>query len=32
MLTFILGYIAGIVTVAVIAALVTAGSDDDDQH
>lgn len=30
MLEFILGYIAGIVTVAVIAALVTAGSNDDD--
>lgn len=30
MLEFILGYIAGIVTVAVIAVLVTAGSNDDD--
>lgn len=30
MLEFILGYIAGIVTVAVIAALVAAGSNDDD--
>lgn len=30
MLEFILGYIAGIVTVTVIAALITAGSNDDD--
>lgn len=29
MLEFILGYIAGIVTVAVVAALITAGSNDD---